>query len=35
MKWAWNIAPKDEKRNVYRLLVGKTIREETTRNSKT
>jgi hypothetical protein len=35
MRWAGHVARMGAKRNVYRILVGKAKREETTRKTKT
>jgi hypothetical protein len=35
MRWAGHVARMGEKRNVYRLLVGKPKRKETTRKTET
>jgi hypothetical protein len=35
MRWAGNIARMGEKRNAYRILVGKPRRKETTEETKT
>jgi hypothetical protein len=35
MRWTGHVARMGEKRNAYRTLVGKPIREETTRKTKT
>jgi hypothetical protein len=35
MRWAGHVARMEEKRNAYRLLVGKAREKETTRRAKT
>jgi hypothetical protein len=35
MRWVGHVARMEEKRNVHRLLVGKSERKETTRKTKT
>jgi hypothetical protein len=35
MRWAGHVAPMGEKRNAYRLLVGKARGKEATRKTKT